>query len=541
VDNFLAANQVSLPLPGMEWTVPGYRPERLLGLGASGEVWAARELVTGRRVALKRVRVGCSLGDLRSEAEILASFRHPHVVALHGVLAVANGVVLVLDLAEGGSFAELSRRRGVLPPAEVAMLCAPLAEALACAHHAELVHGDISPGNLLLDSTARPVIADLGTARFLGMPGPTRRQGTVGYIDPAVVSGLEPVPASDVYGLAAVMVELLTGEPPDSAGGFPALTVPPELARLLEHGLRAEPSRRPSAAEFGERLRVLSTELVRFDLDRAVTNELPRDPVRVPVIPCWRRCWAVPHRVLSRRASQNTNPDQNTNPVRKGSHRRPGAYRLAGLRGIGACLALVSAVVLGWNWARPENSAAEVRPAKAQSMTVTPLPASPAPMTSASAAPVPAGSAPASSASSATDVSSGRLDSSRLLRLVGELDRAREVAFASADPSPLSGTYAPGSAALKADDAALAGLRRAGLVATGVRHETTRLKVLVVSGERALVEVTQVMAEYQLRKPGGEMWKTIPAGEPRTVCLDLVPVAGQWRIAGVTRVRSQHE
>jgi serine/threonine protein kinase len=99
----------------MSWTVPGYSVERMLGLGSTGEVWGGRELATGERVALKRLRPGSANRDvLRHEAVLLAAFRHPHVVRLRGVLSTADGLVLVQTWRKGDPSRDCSGR-GFLP------------------------------------------------------------------------------------------------------------------------------------------------------------------------------------------------------------------------------------------------------------------------------------------------------------------------------------------------------------------------------------------------------------------------------------------
>src|SRR4051812_11791545 len=139
-------------LPGVdEWTLPGYDVEQLLGRGAHGEVWRAREVATGETVALKRVRGGDdppARDRLRDEAAVLAAFTHDHVVRLRRVVGDGDGSVLVLDHAGGGSLAAILATGRRLEPGEVVTTAAPLAEALAAAHHRGLVHGDVSPANV---------------------------------------------------------------------------------------------------------------------------------------------------------------------------------------------------------------------------------------------------------------------------------------------------------------------------------------------------------------------------------------------------------
>src|SRR4051794_6182451 len=118
-------------------TVPGYDAEALLGRGAHGEVWRARETATGDVVPLKRVRVGDeppARDRLRREAALLGALAHDHVVRLRRVVGDAESAVLVLDYAAGGSLAGVLAERSRLEPGEVVTTAAPLAGALAVAH-----------------------------------------------------------------------------------------------------------------------------------------------------------------------------------------------------------------------------------------------------------------------------------------------------------------------------------------------------------------------------------------------------------------------
>src|SRR5215218_7390429 len=134
----------------MTWNVPGFVAEELIGFGASGEVWRARDVATDEVVALKRLRVGQRPEEhqrLGCEAALLSAFAHPHVVGLRGAIATAEGLVLVLDHAAGGSLASLIARRDRCTPGEVVGIVVAVAEALAAAHELGLAHGDVSPGN----------------------------------------------------------------------------------------------------------------------------------------------------------------------------------------------------------------------------------------------------------------------------------------------------------------------------------------------------------------------------------------------------------
>lgn len=247
------------------WQLPGYDVLELVGFGATGEVWRARETATGDTVALKRLRPGAdaaAVEALRREAALLRSLQTPYVVRLRAVVGEGDGTVLVLDHAGGGSLATLLLHRGRLEPGEVVTIAVPLAEALAVAHARGLVHGDVTPSNVLFTSGGMPLLADLGVARVA--PSPLAAvDGTAEYVDPAVAAGGDPGPASDVWGLAAVCHHLLAGTPPHdgptvddvllaaAAGdraplGLLAPVAPRPLVAAVESALAADPADRKS-------------------------------------------------------------------------------------------------------------------------------------------------------------------------------------------------------------------------------------------------------------------------------------------------------
>jgi len=255
-------------------SVPGYVVEALVGRGGAADVWRARVARSGDVVALKRVHVhdAAQLATARAEAALLAALDHPNLVRLHEVVPIAGAAVLVLDYAAGGSLARLIRARGRLTPGEVITALAPIGAALASAHDAAAVHGDVSAANVLFTDTGHPLLSDLGVARLVGERGPVF--GTPSYVDPAVASGAPPGPPSDVFMLAGVALHALTGSPtwPDAnaedalerarSGELDealerllAADVPEEMRTVVSRGLSPDPRRRGTAAEFALDLR----------------------------------------------------------------------------------------------------------------------------------------------------------------------------------------------------------------------------------------------------------------------------------------------
>src|SRR5687768_14920959 len=250
--------------------LPGYRLEELLGRGGSGEVWRAVPRSGGPAVAVKLLVAGDAERQAR-EAALLGELDHPHLVRLHEVVHEPRRggqprVALVLDLLAGGSLAALLARRGRLRPGEVVTALAPVAHA----HERGVVHGDLSPGNVVCTAEGRPVLTDLGVARVLGEEA--AREVTPAYVDPTVARGGAPGPASDVFGVAAAAFHALTGVAPwnaatpadtlrvAAAGCLPDLAelatgAPPALVAVIARGLAADPHDRGSAAAFALDLR----------------------------------------------------------------------------------------------------------------------------------------------------------------------------------------------------------------------------------------------------------------------------------------------
>lgn len=260
----------------MSWTLAGYRVEALLGSGAFGEVWSALHLASGEPVALKRLAVGSQADRDKAvaEAATLSALDHPNLVAFRDIRVTPEAVVLVLELAAGGSLADLLARRDRLTPAEVSASLSQIASALAHAHEQGIAHGDVSSANILFTEAGRPKLADLGLARLLAAGGRASAFGTPAYLDPVVAAGGVSGPASDVFALAAVAVHALTGRGlwhdagPDVAavlaraatGQMPRLAeleqhCPRDMARAMRRALDPDPARRGTAAEFALDLR----------------------------------------------------------------------------------------------------------------------------------------------------------------------------------------------------------------------------------------------------------------------------------------------
>ena len=258
-----------------------YRLVAPIGTGASGRVYAARDVKLQRTVAVKVLHAALAddTGFLRrfgAEAQLAASLHHPNVVAVYD-WGEDETPFMVLELLEGGSLRSLLDRGDRLTPAQAAAVGRQVAAGLDYAHARGLVHRDVKPANLLFDEHGTARVADFGLARALAEASWTEPAGSVlgtaRYAAPEQVRGLVDA-RSDVYSLALVLVEAVTGSVPFAADTSLAtllarverhLEVPAELGALgpvLERAGRADPDGRfPDARAFAAALGVAAAAL----------------------------------------------------------------------------------------------------------------------------------------------------------------------------------------------------------------------------------------------------------------------------------------
>jgi eukaryotic-like serine/threonine-protein kinase len=210
----IAARALRPPEPPPPGRSPGYTLEQKLGSGAFGEVWAAREDATGRRVAVKFFtrKDKNPAAVLQWEVEKLwAVQQERRVVHLYAVARDATPPYFVMEYADRGS---LEKRH--LPEADseaAARLAWDVAEALASLHGRGLIHCDLKPSNILVDATGGIRLADFGQARSIGETGPLA--GTLFYMAPELSDpAVSPDIPSDVYSWGAFLYALLAGAPP---------------------------------------------------------------------------------------------------------------------------------------------------------------------------------------------------------------------------------------------------------------------------------------------------------------------------------------
>ena len=241
-----------------------------IGRGGQGVVYRARQKSLNRTVALKIIgisngRTKAHLKRFRLEAEAAAKLNHPFVVPIHEIGQRKGRCYFSMGLVEGGRLDQIAKREP-MSPRQATELIAKLARTVHYAHQHGIIHRDIKPGNILLDTKGEPHLTDFGVARLLETENDAtctiEVSGTPSYMAPeqAHANNGHVSSATDVYGLGAVLYQLLAGQPP-FIGGTPFETV-----RLL---LETEP-RQP---------RLLNPKVDR-DLSTICLKCLEKDPKR---------------------------------------------------------------------------------------------------------------------------------------------------------------------------------------------------------------------------------------------------------------------
>jgi serine/threonine-protein kinase len=194
-----------------------------LGRGGMGVVYKAFEPTLGRHVAVKMILSGALSGEgelqrFHAEASAAARLQHPHIVKVHRVGVQDERHYFSMDYIDGPSLAQ-RLAEGPLPGRTAARYLATVARAIQHAHDEGILHRDIKPGNILLDADDQPHVTDFGLAKHLsGESAQTRTGallGTPSYMSPEQARGEKVLtPAADVYGLGALLYELLTARPP---------------------------------------------------------------------------------------------------------------------------------------------------------------------------------------------------------------------------------------------------------------------------------------------------------------------------------------
>lgn len=577
-------------------SVSGYWVQRCIGVGSSASVWLLQAHDGATDVALKCWHGGritlLEEDELAREVRIASAYSHPHLLRVHALapvrwerpaeaMRIGDGISpgpgatppvptarvgLLLDYAAGGSLGHLVRARGPLSIGEVITVLTPLAQVLDYLHSEGVVHGDVSPGNVLLDAHGRPLLADFGLSSLAAERAKVRG-GTAGFTAPELERGnggldrtispdsppssvapsrrvggaaLPPTAmaaAADIYGLAAVGWYALTGVPPGETRLRAPLSVhcpgvPTALVNILEAGLDEDPRARPNAG-------VLATALYRcapaepVDLVGAVHPSvipelLTRRPAAKP------RGWrSVPGAVRRRARRKPPSPQERTSrrklrtqspePRRatKSAHRhvlnstdgarrsQPKLVRLIRWLAAGTVLALTaSACFLLLTKAAEPNRTAQ-----------------PAPATTSAQKPLATMALP--------DHTRVQLMAADPVEALSGLAWLRSYALSSGQLELLKQVNVPDSPAAAADSSLGDSLQKTGHILVGLDTSISDSKVVNNAHDVASVEATVAYSGFVEQDASGAVVATQPAASPLRLTFALRLQEGRWMISSI--------
>ncbi|HZH77708.1 MAG TPA: serine/threonine-protein kinase [Archangium sp.] len=266
--------------PGLEGTyvstavvLPGYEMERVLGRGGMGEVWLARQVSLGRKVAVKVLPPRLAkdpefVTRFDKEATALAALSHPNIIQIIDRGVAGEHYYFVMEYVEGRSLRDVMRE---LSPAEALRVAMQVARAIESAHDKDIIHRDLKPENILLDGRGHVKVADFGLAGIrsgsesrLQLTATSVAMGTLNYMAPEQRRDAKNVDGrADLFSFGVVLYELLTGELPVGRFKLPSERVPgldPRVDEVVARLLENEPEARYArASEVCQALEALVT------------------------------------------------------------------------------------------------------------------------------------------------------------------------------------------------------------------------------------------------------------------------------------------
>lgn len=474
-----------------------WRVQRHLGSGSSATVWLLEHTGTQHTVACKFPRAADDHPQLSQEAELAAGLAHENLIRpvrleAHPELTSAQQAGATFwEYLPAGSLESLISAAGALSIAQTVTVMVPMIQATQYLHERQIVHGDLSPANILFDLTGRPVLLDLGTVRATAHA--FHAAGTPGFVAPEIL-GSDPQMdglggAADVYSLGAIGWFCLTATSPGSAQSrMPLNTLRPgldqEIAEVLEACLSAEPTLRPALSQ-------VLTAVARWadpapvDLYAAVDED---SALFLPTRKSFKQQRSRGRR-SNRDRSRATRDAARSVPARdqgvtKATLRRRRLWLAASA---GTLVVGVLATTLFVD----------------QRQTVTP-------------------------------VTEEHAVAEDFQKVVDELAKARSQAWASADPDQVVGYAVEGSEVFSADVAVLADLRASNTTLDGIRMRAV-VEDIESTDHRAALSVTWRTDGYVQRDASAEI---ISTSDTRTehLVLHLVETSTGWALSSVEAI-----
>jgi hypothetical protein len=239
--------------------IPGFEVIEKLGSGGMGDVYLARQVSLDRTVAVKVLHPlpeGAGSAYRNQESRLMAALAHPHVVAIHDCGQADGRDYLIMEHVKGASLREHMKPGEPWKPAKALPILNAVADALAYIHSREILHLDLKPENVLLDEQGRAKITDFGLAvldpRAHALATDGMGYGTLDYCSPEQRHGLPVDPRSDLFSLAALAYELLTGRLPARVyrpASKSQRGLAPAVDEVLRRGLERDPDARPKSVE----------------------------------------------------------------------------------------------------------------------------------------------------------------------------------------------------------------------------------------------------------------------------------------------------
>lgn len=518
--------------------IPGFDPVRSLGRGSQGHVWLVAPRDGSAPLAAKFLAPGAgearhNESQITHEWRVLAQFRHDHLVPVQRLAQDTDGApVLLMDFAAGGSLHQIIRARGPLSVGEAVTVLTPLGQVLAFLHGRGAVHGDVSPGNVLLTAAGKPMLADFGFGRLLGQAaGPPA--GTPGYHCP---SDTERDGAADVFALASVGWFALTGRPaPPTRERTPLVAIvpdaPPELVAALEAGLEENPAHRPTASAFAQAVfRSARAEAVVLGnaVHPSVLPELPtrrdvrvrgrgagrlrrRSPIRA-VVGRIRRAFAPSlHGGRRRRLSGMWDGGGPRVPSTRGTRRWLAMVAMGSLAAV-AVAVLVASLTGGWVL----------------------LPAGDVPQPAPSSTAIPGGEGPAWARALPAAIQSG-LSAEDPVAALSALAWTRSYALSNADAGLLAHVNAPGSLAAAADGEILRKLLEHGHTLTGFESSISQARTASIAdpADTATVLATVATSPFAEQDAAGNLVHRAGDKQVQELAIVLLRVDGRWMVREV--------